>query len=239
MKIGFLLLVIFSFVAMLAADTTISYGAKLGFNLAQHYGTKVDEDDFGVETGMRPGLSAGAWLDLGILPNFTLGYELLYTMKGSREKITIKKMEIDGEIQELSKPAVMNVKYHLDYLELPILLKVKVVDKGTWSFNAITGTAMGLKIKGWHQLDGMVYFPSGDSLYSEIPIFEESRLEEVNMFDYSFIYGSEFKLHSRIPLSVEFRFTLGWDYLALPTYQFFEPAQLRNQTYSLMLGTKF
>lgn len=85
---------------MVGAQTALSYGAKMGFNLAQHYGTKVVDEGFGVETGMRPGLSAGAWLDLEILPNFALGYELIYTMKGSKEKITFTTIEIDGEEQE-------------------------------------------------------------------------------------------------------------------------------------------
>lgn len=234
-----LLFIIISCAAVLTAQTTLSYGAKMGFNLAQHYGTKVVDEAYGVETGMRPGISAGGWLDLEILPNFKLGYELLYSMKGSKQKVTFTEMEIDGEVQELAKPAVMNVKYHLDYLEMPILLKVKVFDEDKLSLTAITGTAMGLKIRGWHRLDGRIYFPTGDSLFEEIPLIEESNLEEVNMFDYSFIYGSEIELKTKIPLFLEFRFTLGWDYLALPTYQFFEPAELRNQTYSLMLATRF
>ena len=37
----------------------------------------------------------------------------------------------------------MDVKYYLDYIEVPILLKVKVIDKPRWSMQAITGTAMG------------------------------------------------------------------------------------------------
>jgi hypothetical protein len=59
------------------------------------------------------------------------------------------------------------------------------------------------------------------------------------MFDFSFIYGGAVDLPVKFPLSVEYRFTLGWDYLALPTYQFFEPVQLRNQAWSLMLSTRF
>lgn len=236
-----ILLCFFLFVACLSltAKINVSYGPKLAFNLAQHYGNKGDEGDYQVETGMRPGLAAGAWLDLEVLPDFSLGYELLYTMKGSHETITVSKMEIGGEQVELDKPAVMNVKYHLDYLEVPILLKVRVIDKPKWSLGAITGTAMSLKLKGWHRLDGKVFFPAGEGQYDEIPINEESNLENVNMFDYSFVYGGNIELKYNVPILIEYRFTLGWDYLALPTYEFFDPVELRNQTYSLMLGTRF
>jgi hypothetical protein len=222
----------------LTAQVSIEYGPKLGMNIAMHYGTKEDAEDYQVKTGIRAGMNAGMYLDMVILPQLSLGYEVLYSQKGSREKITITGMEIDGVWEDLVKPAVMDVKYYMDYIEVPILLKVKVLDKPGWSMQAITGTAMGLKVAGSYDLKGKVYFPDGNS-YTEIPINENSHLEEVNMFDYSFVYGGNVELKGKIPLIIEYRFTLGWDYISLPTYQFFEPVQLRNQTYSLNFGTRF
>ena len=224
--------------APLIAQTPISWGAKLGFNLSQHYGTKDQQQGYSVKTGLRPGVTGGAYLDLEILPNFSLGYELLYSMKGSAETIGISSMEIDEVMEELPKPAEMKVKYYLDYMEVPILLKVKVLDKPGYGITALTGTAMALKIKGYHTLKGTVYFLNGND-YSLINISEESKLAGVNMFDYSFIYGGMLQLKTKIPLNIEYRFTLGWDYLSLPTYEFFEPVQLRNQTYSLILSSQF
>jgi len=222
----------------LPALTPIQSGAKLGFNLSQHYGTKGDDQDFEVKTGMRVGLIAGAYLDLQLLPNFTLGYELLYSMKGSCETITIKRVELDGEMQDLPNPATMKVSYFLDYLEIPILLKVKVLDTKHFSSEAITGTAMAIKVKGQHRLSGEVYLPEGDD-FSTIAINESSKLDNVNLFDYSFVYGGNLSLKTKLPLHLEYRFTLGWDYLSLPTYQLFEPVSLRNQTYSLILVANF
>ncbi len=232
------LLVFLLFLVPLAAQTTLDYGVKTGFNLSQHYGTKGDEGDFEVKTGMRPGFIGGAWLDLNLLPHFSLGYELLYSMKGSREQITIRRVEIDGVMEDLVQPAVMDVLYYLDYVELPVLLKIKVVERNTWSLAAITGTAMALKVKGKHRLDGVIYFPDGDDV-TEIPLTEESSLENVNMFDYSFVYGGNIEFKTKLPLILEYRFTLGWDYLNLPTFQLFDPVSLRNQTHSLLLGTRF
>lgn len=222
----------------LFATTKLEWGPKLGFNLAQHYGTKDQEQDYEVKTSLRPGINAGVFLDMIILPNLSLGYELLYSMKGSNETITINSMEIDGVTEDLPRPATMKVQYYLDYIELPVLLKVKLADRPAFALTAISGTAMGLKVKGHHKLDGTVYFPDEDG-FSIINIKEESKLAGVNMFDFSFVYGGTLELKTKLPLSLDYRFTLGWDYLSLPTYQFFEPVLLRNQTYSLGLSTRF
>lgn len=210
----------------------------LGFNLAQHYGTKTDDLDYGVKTGLRSGIAAGAYLDLEVLPNLALGYELLYSMKGSHETITIKRMELDGEMQNLTKPAVMKVDYLLDYLEVPVLLKIKVWGGNHFSATAITGTAMAIKLEGKHKLRGKVYLPDGDDT-TELDITDDGDLSEVNMFDFSFVYGGSVDFNTKIPLSLQYRFTLGWDYLALPTYELFEPVELRNQTWSIFLNTRF
>jgi hypothetical protein len=228
----------------LHAQTKLVWGPKLGFNLAQHYGTKVTESDYKVSTDFRPGFIAGTFLDLQILPHFSLGYEVLYSQKGSKETITIFRIDEqgDGVMVALPKPAEMKVKYYLDYLELPILLKVKVLDSPRFSMSAITGTAMSLMLKGYRELKGTVYFADGDG-FSAIPISAESKLDEVNMFDYSFVYGGAFILKTKLPISLEYRFTLGWDYLSLPTNPEFDPGsipvELRNQTYSLILSTSF
>ncbi|GAB1367126.1 hypothetical protein MASR1M36_19970 [Candidatus Cloacimonadaceae bacterium] len=220
------------------AETELHWGPTLGFNIAQHYGTKGDDLDFEVQTGLRAGLAAGAFLDLQALPNLSLGYELLYSQKGSHETITIRRMELDGEMQDLAKPAVMKVDYLLDYLEVPVLLKVRVLDKKSFSAKAITGTAMAIKVKGKHKLNGKVYLPEGDG-FEELLINEGSDLADLNMFDFSFVYGGALDFKTKLPLSLQYRFTLGWDYLALPTYQLFEPVELRNQTWTLFLQTQF
>ncbi len=229
---------------LLPAQTKLSWGTKLGFNLATQYGTPIPEYDYKVSTSVRPGVTAGAFLDMEILPNFSLGYELLYSQKGSNETITILRLDTDddGITEALQKPAEMKVKYYLDYLEVPILLKVKVLDRSRFSLTALTGTAMGLKIKGDRELKGTVYFPNGSG-FDAIPLQAESKLSDVNQFDYSFVYGGSLNLKTKLPLCLEYRFTLGWDYLSLPTNPEFDPnskpVELRNQTYSLLFSTTF
>jgi hypothetical protein len=237
-KSALLLLLCLIPLVALASDTTFDYGVKAGLNLAQHYAPNADETEYKVRTGMRTGAIAGAWLDLNVLPHLALGYELLYSMKGSRETIKVKQM--DGEV--FAKPAVMKVKYDLDYLEIPVLLKVKTLDIGNFSLVGITGTAFSLKINGHHELDGTVYLPEGDD-FSEFHVAQESRLPYVNKFDYSMVYGTLLRWNGKVRLQAEFRFTLGWDYLQLPTFSLaeveMEPVELRNQTYSVIIGMEF
>jgi hypothetical protein len=238
MRRVFLLLMLFAGI-LLYAQAPASWGTKAGMNLSQHYGTKGDEGDFEVKTGLRPGFVGGANLDFAASEILSLGFEALYSMKGSYQTITIRYLEIHGVVEELEKPAKMRVKYFLDYFELPVLLKLKIMDKPAWDMSVITGSAMSLKLKGYHDLDGTVFFPDGNGGFDPIRIRENSDLSSVNMFDYSLIYGGALRLKSRIPISLEYRFTLGWDYLSLPTYQLFDPVQLRNQTWSLMLSSTF
>lgn len=223
---------------LMASQTSLSYGAKMGPGLSMHYGTKSDGMDYEVSSSYRLGMVVGGFLDLNISDNFALGYEVLYAQKGSDQEITIYKMVIQNVEEELAKPAVMNVSYYMDYIEIPVLLKVKVLNKPSFGMNAITGTAMALKVKGKHNLDGRVYFPDGDS-FTELSIKDSSNLSDVNMFDFSFVYGGSVEYKRKNTYFLEYRFTLGWDYLSLPTYTLMPPVELRNQSYSLLLGMKF
>ncbi|MCB5261860.1 MAG: PorT family protein [Candidatus Cloacimonetes bacterium] len=225
--------------ALSYAQAPASWGVKTGFNLSQHYGTKGDEGDYEVHTGLRPGFIGGAFLDYAANELLSLRLEALYSMKGSREKIGISKIEIDGVLEDLARPAQMHVNYYLDYIELPVLLRLKTFKRENLELCLITGTAMGLKVNAHHQLKGKVYFPVEGGEVELIQISESSRLRDVNMFDFSFVYGGSLDFKTRIPLSLEYRFTLGWDYLSLPTYEFFEPVELRNQTWSVLLSSTF
>lgn len=230
------------FLVMLSAcllDATFVNGLiispKIGYNLSQHYGTKDQTENYTVETGLRQGLIAGVEFKMPILDRINLQYDLCYANRGSTEKITIR--QLDGEV--LPKPAVMNVKYYMDYIDFPVVLNYNLFMNDKISMVLSSGASMSLKVNGVYKLDGVIYFPDSEG-YSEIPIKDSSRLTDVNLFDFSMIYGGElkFKLSKNIPISLGYRFTIGWDYLELPTYEDgnFPPVKLRNQSYSITLG---
>lgn len=224
---------------LLTAQTPTSFGVKTGLALSLHYGPKGDPADMSVSLGMRSGIYAGGWMDFHILPHFALGYEILYVQKGSREEITIYRMENEfGEMEQLARPALINVKYYMDYLEMPVLFKIKAINQPKWTLGLVAGTAMGIRINGDHELVGRVYIPDGDD-FEEVIVNDSSNLEYANMFDFSFVTGGNLALKSKLPLELEYRITFGWDYLEMPTFEGFAPATLRNQSYYLGLNWRF
>lgn len=213
----------------------IKLGVSGGYNLAQHYGNKDQAEGYKIDTGFHHGFTSGLYLELPIVEDFAFRYEFNYVTRGSEEDITIS--ELDGE--ELYKPAVMNVYYHLGYMEFPMLFKYTTLKSDKLSLAINAGAAMALKTNGRYELDGVVYFPVADS-FTTFPIREMSHLKEVNQFDFSLIYGGEldFQMLQR-PFTLGYRFTIGWDYLNLPTYALAEQStvSLRNQSYALYLST--
>jgi hypothetical protein len=208
-----------------------------GYNLSQHYGTKDQAAGYQVDTKLRHGFSAGLGLDLPINDRFSMAYEFNYVTRGSKENITISK--IDGEL--LPQPYQMNVKYYMDYAEFPVLFKYNITKNNRFTLRAVSGVAMALKVSGDYTLDGKIYFPEQGG-YTTIDISDQSNLDEVNMFDFSLIYGGELETTIKgLPVIAAYRFTIGWDYLALPTYEAggYEPVNLRNQSYSFTLGVPF
>lgn len=212
-------------------------GFQMGYSLAQHYGTVAQTAGYEVKTAMHLGITSGVTLQLPITKAFMLMYELNYVTKGSSEKITIKELEDEA----LVKPAIMNVEYGLDYLTFPVLFKLRVVDAPKLRLSTVGGAEMALKVHGKYTLDGIIYFPETDG-YSTIYINDKSKLDEVNMFDFALIYGGEMDFWiKKLPLTLVYRFTLGWDYIDLPTFPEggFAPVSLRNQSYVLAVKLPF
>lgn len=214
--------------------TDLTLKASCGYNLAQQYGTSKEADGYKVETGIFNGATAGFSLELPVTPDFAFCYELNYVIKGSNQTISFD--DIEGE--PLVKPATMDVYYRLDYIEFPMLVKKKLVTGDGFDLSLTAGVAMALKVNGDYRLRGTIYFPVADS-FEAFPITDDSRLKEVNQFDYSLISGGEidFTIAGQ-PLTLGYRFTIGWDYLSLPTFSpgGAEPVQLRNQSYALYLS---
>ena len=105
---------------------------------------------------------------------------------------------------------------------------------------------MSLKVRDRYRLSGEV--TDGDEV---LPLHADSDMSEVDMFDFSFAYGFglEFPLSGRTAL-VEYRFTMGWNTLLMPTYAYApfgdeeilidnDPVPLKNQNHAIMFGLTF
>ncbi|MBE0566576.1 MAG: PorT family protein [Krumholzibacteria bacterium] len=215
----------------------ISYGLKGGLSLAQHQGTTPRDMQYTVDSESRKSVTAGLFLVLPVTERFSLQQEVLYVRKGSRQDIGVSIFDV---------PAVLQVSYDMDYLEIPVLTRYQWTRGRAVGFYTLAGFGFGLKVGDRYRLSGLV-----DDGTETIPLNADSDMSEVDMFDFHFTYGVglETPVGGR-RLLLEYRFDLSLDALPLPTYADVpfgaetmrvdnEPVPLRNQCHMLMLGVRF
>lgn len=224
-----------------SADDTgwagLSAGLKLGGIFAQHVGTEERDSEYDVSSAWRTGFCGGAFLLWPVTPRFGLQQEVVMSQRGSRQDI---------EVDILELPTVLHVTYDMSYIDIPVLLRYTLFRGGKTDIYTLAGTAMSLKVDGRYTLEGLL-----DDGSEQVPLTADADLSEVDMFDFSMVYGTgmEFSLGSQTLLA-EYRFTMGWNTLLMPTYAYVpfedslilvdnEPVPLKNQSHALMLGIRF
>ncbi|MEJ2720365.1 MAG: porin family protein [bacterium] len=215
----------------------ITIGIKVGFSLSQHSGIEERGTEYDVSSDWRSGAGVGVFLHLPITHRFGLQQEVLYVQKGSRQDISVDILDI---------PTVLHVTYDMDYIEIPVLLKYAWFTWERTEIYSLAGWALSFKVNDRYTLDGEV-----DDGTEKAPLNADSDMSEVEMFDYSFIYGFglDFSLFE-IPMLVEYRFAIGLNRLMMPTYAYVpfgdekmlienDPVPLKNQNHLWMLGINF
>jgi len=202
-------------------QTDVRFGLKAGYSLSTQYGVDVPDIPYTVDSLYRNALAGGLMVYFPITDSFGLQQEILYVMKGSREDIVMNDLAVST-----------HTEYNLNYLELPFVLRYKFLKLKNFKIYGSSGFALSILLNGESQLDGVV--DMGDI---EIPFSESTKLEGVDIFDYGFLYGLgvEFELFKK-KCFFEYRFTIGWNTLLMPTSAGQDPAPLRNQNYVFALG---
>ena len=216
---------------------SVSFGFKGGLSLSQHSGIEERGSEYSVSSHWRTGFAAGVFVYLPITSRFGIQQEVFYTQKGSSQDISVDILEI---------PTVLHVTYDMDYVEIPVFFRF---DWYRWDRNAVyslAGTALSFKIHDRYTLEGEI-----DDGTQTVPLSADSDMSEVEMFDYSFVYGMgvDFSLFGT-QLLLEYRFAMGWNSLAMPTYAYVpfgeeqilienEPVPLKNQNHLVLLGVTF
>ncbi|MBC7364539.1 MAG: PorT family protein, partial [Candidatus Aminicenantes bacterium] len=114
------LTVISALVLLLIVTTTpsragVKFGVKGGITLAN---IKAVPDTFeGYKWENKMGLVGGVFAEVGLAKGFSLQPEVLYIQKGA--KISVSEGEITG-----------TVKFNVDYIEIPVLLKYNLISSG-------------------------------------------------------------------------------------------------------------
>jgi hypothetical protein len=215
----------------------ISWGFKAGLSLSTNTGILERDSEFEVSSEYRKGFAGGLFLYMPVTERFAMQQEVLYVQKGSRPDITIEILDV---------PTVLHVTYDMDYIEIPVMCMYTWYRKSGREFYTYAGAALSFKVHDRYQLEGEI-----DDGVEQVPLYVDSDMSEVEMFDYAFVFGGglDFRIF-RVDLLLEYRFTISWNELAMPTYAYVpfeddeilienDPVPLKNQAHYILLGLTF
>ena len=193
MKRTWTLLVVGAFAALLTlpqpAAAGVRFGLKAGANVANVNGDALEALQDWQST---VGFCGGIFLEFNLGKVLTIQPEVLYTMKGSE--------------------TAEGGKLDLDYIEVPVLLKVRLPIASIHPF-LIAGPAFGWNLKA--VVDGI-------------------EVEDWPTSDYSAVFGAGLQLGRTLHLDV--RYTMGLAKLEIPDL---ETIDLKNGVISATLGLTF
>jgi hypothetical protein len=199
-----------------SSATGIKGGLKIGASSAKLYGDDVGnlEDLLGEGLKSRIGFSVGGFITFNIAEMFAIQSEVLYTMKGVRW---------EGEINGATP---LKVWIKLDYLEIPVLVKIMPGTQGSVKPYLFAGPAVAIKVSSKVKAEF-----EGES--------EEEPIEEgLKGTDFGLVIGGGLDFGLGAPgtgnLSVDIRYSLG-----LSTISDFEGEDIKNGAFSLMVGYSF
>ena len=183
------------------AAAGVKFGIKGGANVANVNGNFADNVS---NWKSRIGFCAGIFLELNIGRILTIQPEVLYTMKGADATLAEGVLTGTGKLR-------------FDYIEIPILLKVRIPTGPVHPF-VFAGPAIGFDLKATFE------DITGDS----------SDVNTANKVDYSAVFGGGLQLGGAIHIDV--RYTLGLRKLEVPDLGTID---LKNGVLSATLGLAF
>jgi hypothetical protein len=222
LTLSFLLFLISN--ALMAQTTGIHFGVKAGYSMATQYGINDPTIDYEVDTDARHGFTGGIFLLFPITDAFSVQQEYLFVNKGSRQHVSLTE-----------PPVNTSSEYNINYLELPILFRYTFAHIGDIGIYGSSGFALSVLLSGKWATTGSI-----DIGGEKVPFAQSGETDGLDMFDYNFIYGLGvmFNVFDQ-KWFIDYRQTIGWNTLNMPTFEGEEPAPLRNQTYTFTLGMYF
>ena len=221
MKKSIFICIVLTFFSLnaLKAQTGIKFGLRTGFNIATQYGTKITDNSYDVETKPRYGFSGAFFLRFPITDVFSIQQEFMYSQKGSVQNVVS------------NEPPLSNTssRYKINYFEVPIIFSYNFLNMGNVRLYGCSGFGLSFLLNGKYSMDGSVEF-MGENYNIE----ESGDTDGLDGFDYNFIYGLGIEFNKEY--FFDYRQTIGWNTLLMPTVEGGDPAPLRNQTYSISIG---
>jgi hypothetical protein len=112
----------------ITTQAQVSFGIKGGANLAKH---SFKEQGVNIDRESINGFTLGAVLEVGLGGNIFLQPEAVFVQKGS-------KLDLPN----------LGEKINVNYLDIPILLKVKLLNSNLLNINLLGGPSFGLALNG-------------------------------------------------------------------------------------------
>lgn len=221
-RIVILTIIIIFFNSILLAKGITGKGIMVGLNFADIRGEYVGF------TKNKLGFVTGGFLEYSINDKFALQQEILFTMKGSKVEMKFHFVSEYGEVYSKT-----TAKLTLNYLELPILAKVKVPIENIKSI-LLFGTFIGINI-GASSNENYIYWEkdaNGDIIYQESYNMNEDIKDDVNDIELGLIFGAGVNLS---PFIIGFRYNLG----ITDIWKDSDGDSVKNSVFSLMLGYSF
>jgi len=217
----FTIIIIFSNSILLAKGIT-GKGIMAGLNFADIRGEYVNF------TKNKLGFVAGGFLEYSINDKFALQPEIKFTMKGSKVEMKFHFVSEYGEVYSKTTAQLI-----LNYLELPVLAKVKVPIENI-KLILFFGTFIGINV-GANSRENYIYWEkdeNGDIIYQESYNINEDIKSDVNDIELGLIFGAGVNLS---PFIIGFRYNLG----ITDIWKDSEGDSVKNSVFSLMLGYSF
>jgi len=208
----------------LSAQEKIRFGFRAGYSMATQYGITIPDIPYTVDSSYRHGLGGGLLVYFPITDSFGIQQEFLFVQKGSEQDIAMTTL-----------PVKTHTEYDLSYFEIPLVFRFAFIRMEKLNIYGASGFALSILLNGDYRIKGTAEFGGVSASFSE-----SNKIEGVDTFDYSFIYGNgvEFNFLG-MDCFFEGRFTIGWNTLMMPTSEGEDPAPLRNQDYTFTLGMYF
>lgn len=188
-----------------SAAAGVQFGLKGGGNMAKVTG--ADAQDFAEIMKTKVGFMGGIFLAFNFGSVVTIQTEVLYTMKGA----TFQYVELEDTYTE---------KLYGDYVEIPLLLKLRIPTPGIQPF-VFAGPTVGFKLREKLTVNG-----------EDIPL--EEKLLKSN--DYGAIFGAGLNIGRHFMLDV--RYSMGMQKV-IDIAEGVEPIDIKNGVWGATIGIAF
>ncbi len=207
-RFNVLLLVILmvAFVGTTANAQLIGKGIKAGINLANLSGDDIEETD------MKIGLAVGGFITYGFTEMFAVQPEVLFMMKGAEYT------ETDPLIGDIT------AKFKLNYIEIPVLVKVMIPTTGNVKPVIFAGPAVGFLMSANVEAEAL-----GISIDDDIK-------DETKSIDFGLAFGAGVGFEiTQGTITLDARYTLGLTTIDDTADEF----DVKNGVISIMGGFSF